>query len=383
MRIFDLPSRAIAVRLTLACGVAIAVAPGPPWDRLAGAIIAALAVLDMWAARRAPAVVASRAEPASPPVMALAVASPGTPQDMASAMQLLGSTIVDQVDASVHTVLTENHQMREMASEMALAAQQATEQFRHSMLRAAESEVRIEELQSFSAELADSIAVIGSEVTRSIATVKEATTQAASTRACVETMAALSASVAQALRLIDAIAGQTRMLALNATIEAARAGAAGSGFAVVADEVKQLAHQTAMATQTIGAKIGEMTAMVASSFASLQALAGTIESVDTASGSIGSAIENQDSIATRVAASLIQMREAVFTLSREIREAAQIASNSGMLSDMVLETANSVDGLMTELKVKLRDIGEGLMPIAMPNEPAAQPRPDSTGRKAA
>jgi methyl-accepting chemotaxis protein len=273
--------------------------------------------------------------------------------------------------------------MREMASEMALAAQQATEQFRHSMLRAAESEVRIEELQSFSAELADSIAVIGSEVTRSIATVKEATTQAASTRACVETMAALSASVAQALRLIDAIAGQTRMLALNATIEAARAGAAGSGFAVVADEVKQLAHQTAMATQTIGAKIGEMTAMVASSFASLQALAGTIESVDTASGSIGSAIENQDSIATRVAASLIQMREAVFTLSREIREAAQIASNSGMLSDMVLETANSVDGLMTELKVKLRDIGEGLMPIAMPNEPAAQPRPDSTGRKAA
>jgi methyl-accepting chemotaxis protein len=65
------------------------------------------------------------------------------------------------------------------------------------------------------------------------------------------------------------------------------------------------------------------------------------------------------------------MRDAVFTLSREIREAAQIAANSGMLSDLVLETANSVDGLMTGLKTKLSDIGEGMIPLgSAPARPA-------------
>jgi methyl-accepting chemotaxis protein len=78
-------------------------------------------------------------------------------------------------------------------------------------------------------------------------------------------MAALSRTVSEVTQLIDAIARQTRMLALNANIEAARAGEAGKGFAVVANEVKQLSHQTADATHTIGQKIGEMTGMVAES----------------------------------------------------------------------------------------------------------------------
>jgi methyl-accepting chemotaxis protein len=181
----------------------------------------------------------------------------------------------------------------------------------------------------------------------------------------VETMTTLSRTVSDATAMIDAIARQTRMLALNANIEAARAGEAGKGFAVVANEVKQLAHQTADATHTIGQKIAEMNGMVAESVASLQALVGKIANVDEVSGSIGQAIIEQESLATRVASNLESMRDAVFTLSREIREAAQIASNSGMLSEIVLETANSVDGHMSELKKKLEDIGAGMAPAAL------------------
>jgi methyl-accepting chemotaxis protein len=380
----------MATMLTLACGAAITLAPGTPaWARLAGAIICGLSLHRFWLSRKTLPQQAAQAEPAWPAGEAPEAAShsaapdiapdiaPGIGQDIGSGGPLVGSAIIDQVDALVRSVLTENHQMREMASEMASAAQQAQEQFHHSMLRAADSEVNIDELQSLSTDLANSIAVIGVEVSRSIARVKDATAQAVTTRSCVETMATLSASVAQSLRLIDTIAGQTRMLALNATIEAARAGEAGSGFAVVADEVKQLARQTAEATQTIGAKIGEMSAMVVSSVASLQALVSTIESVDGASGSIGQAIAKQESISASVTSSLSQMRDAVFTLSREIREAAQIAANSGMLSDLVLETANSVDSLMTGLPGKLRHIGEGVTPADAVTERSASRQQDA------
>ena len=360
------------------CGLTVLFAPGTAsWLRLVGAVVIVVALIARAPTRAAaaPAIVAL-----PPAGTALAIASPGTTQDMQTAMRLLGSTIVEQVDTSVSTVLNENHQMREMASEMAAAAEQATEQFKHSMERATVAESSIEELQSFSGELAQSIEVIGTSVTSSLAIVRDATERASATRACVESMATLSNAVSQAVRLIDDIARKTRMLALNATIEAARAGEAGRGFGVVADEVKSLSQQTADATRTIGDKIAQMAGMVTQSVELLHALVATIESVDAASGSIGRTIADQHSIAGRVTASLSDMREAVFTLSREIREAAQIAANSGMLSDLVLETANSVDGLMTGLKVKLRDIGEGMGPIAAPGTPA---RTDTTLRDAA
>jgi methyl-accepting chemotaxis protein len=361
------------------CGIAILAAPATSVAvRLLGATVTGLALFAMPTTRSAAPPVTQATEPpsAAPQSMALTTAPQATPQDMQTAMRLLGSAIVDQVETSVSTVLDENAQMRQMASEMALAAEQATEQFRHSMQRATESEASIEKLDTFSGQLADSIEVIGTAVTSSIAIVKHATSQAATTRGCMETMASLSASVADAIRLIDAIARRIRMLALNATIEAARAGEAGRGFAVVADEVKQLAHQTNEATRTIGGKIAEMTAMVDQSVTSLQGLVATVESVDAASGKIGQAISDQRGIASHVSTSLTDMRDAVFTLSREIREAAQIAANSGMLSDLVLETANSVDGLMNGLKTKLSDIGEGMIPVG-----AAQGSPPETMRR--
>jgi methyl-accepting chemotaxis protein len=289
---------------------------------------------------------------------------PGTARDMQTAMRLFGSAIFDQVDTSVGTVLNENHQMRDMASEMATASIEATEQFRGAMARAVEAEAGIEQLNTFGIELSSSIQTIGSEVKRSIAVVKDATTHVGITRGCVETMATLSRTVSDVTKLIDGIARQTRLLALNASIEAARAGEAGKGFAVVANEVKQLAHQTAEATHVIGEKIAEMTGTVVESVESLRTLVDTIASVDAVSNSIGSAIIEQECLAGRVSSSLESMRGAVFALSREIREAAQIASNSGMLSELVLETASSVDGHMSALKKKLEDIGAGMGPGA-------------------
>jgi methyl-accepting chemotaxis protein len=375
------------------CGVAIMALPETPvLVRLLGAVVCAISLFGALARRqtidasidalRLPGLQESpilesasggdadyRTQP-----RAFDVVRSGSAQELEATMRVFGAAIADQVDASASTVLSENRQMRDMATEMAAASEQAKDQFKIAISRAAEAEGGIEQLNAFSCRLTGSIRIVGSEVNRSIAIVKDATSQAATTRACVETMATLSRAVSDVVKMIDDIARQTRMLALNATIEAARAGDAGAGFAVVASEVKQLSRQTAEATQVIGQKIAEMMEMVTESVESLQALVGTIASVDAASGSIGRAVAEQESLTSQVSASLEGMRDAVFTLSREIREAAQIAANSGMLSELVLETADSVDGLMTGLRGKLENIGTSMGPADSPMQPVGLER---------
>ena len=253
--------------------------------------------------------------------------------------------------------------MREMAQEMASASVQAREQFEVSIARSVEAETGIEQLQLFGTQLAASIGHIADDVRKSIATVRLAVEQAMETQRSVETMAALSRGMSEILGLIAGISKQTRLLALNAAIEAARAGDAGRGFAVVASEVKQLAHQTSDATSLIEDKLKQMTGTAEASAAVLKVLLTTVAAMDSVSGSIGQAIAEQDTLTSQVMNRLQDMQGSVSDVAREIREAAQIAANSGMLSELVLETANSVDGLVGGMREKLQSVGSGMLTL--------------------
>ncbi len=381
-----------AAAASLMCGAALVAVPATPLlsDGL-GAAVFVLSLLVLLAgsgkdaATAAPAEVVSAAGPApadastadagttdpgSAPAQRaaadralLATPSPGTTRDFATAMGMFGAEIVEQVETSVQSVLTENHQMREMAQEMATASDQARDQFKVSIARSADSETAIEQLQLFGTQLAASIERIAGEVRKSIATVRIAVEQATETQRSVETMASLSQGMSDVLGLISGISRQTRMLALNAAIEAARAGEAGRGFAVVAAEVKQLANQTGDAAQVIEGKLKQMTGTVQASAAVLKVLLSTVAAMDSVSGSIGQAIAEQDALTAQVMTGLVGMQGSVSDVAREIREAAQIAANSGMLSELVLETANSVDGLVGGMRDKLHSVGTGMLTI--------------------
>jgi gas vesicle protein len=379
----------------LLLGLLVTAAPGTVCDRVLGACVLGLVCQSFFRRQPAPAAMplmapepapsrldALAAEPpAAPPATGLEAPSAAAEQEVRTALGLFGAAILDHVETSVRTVLDETQQMRDAAEDLATGASEAQQQFKTAMVSTRDAEAGITQLNSVSGELATSIGVIGDAVRDSIATVKDASTQAAGTCQHVDAMQILSDAVSNALELIDHIARQTRMLAINALIETARAGEAGRGFAVVAGEVRNLAGQTAAATQTIGEKIREMNGMVTKSRDSLQTLVGTIERVDASNDSIADAIRAQEGLADQVSASSKSVQDAMLCLSKEIREAAQLASNSGMLADTVLETANSVDGHMSALKGSLQEIGIGMDPactLDISQAPAAattQPAP--------
>lgn len=172
------------------------------------------------------------------------------------------------------------------------------------------------------------------------------------------TVAALSASVrdiGEVVKLINAIAGQTNLLALNATIEAARAGDAGKGFAVVASEVKNLANQTAKATEDIGRQIEAVQSATSSAVSAIGAISQTVAGVSIMAETVGQSVRDQEE-ATRVILGRVQGTASVAAETSASMQSLEVAAQtSGQAATAVL---NASDSLSEETR-HLRQIVEG------------------------
>ena len=163
------------------------------------------------------------------------------------------------------------------------------------------------------------------------------------------------------VRLINDIAGQTNLLALNATIEAARAGEAGKGFAVVASEVKNLASQTAKATEEIGGQIAAVQGETGRVVEAIRAIGGTIEKISGIAASIAAAVEQQGAATAEIARNVQQAAAGTGAVSANIVSVNEAASGSGAAAAQVqgaaaelsrgAETLRSqVERFLTEMK---------------------------------
>jgi methyl-accepting chemotaxis protein len=278
-----------------------------------------------------------------------------------TALQAMATALEASVRRVVTVVASTSEELLVAAQGMADTADRTS---RQSTAVAAASEEVSANVQTVAGASGD-LTVVGQDIAREIARSSQmagqAADQARETGATVDQLAASAHKIGEVVGLIHSIATQTNLLALNATIEAARAGEAGKGFAVVASEVKNLANQTAKATEDIGVQIAENQAATQRAVAAIRSIAQTILDVNEITAGITGQVERQG-LATVEISHNIQMAAAgtqevstniadVNRIAGETREAAaHVQDGAARLGQQFDELQGEVDRFVRSLR---------------------------------
>jgi methyl-accepting chemotaxis protein len=159
-----------------------------------------------------------------------------------------------------------------------------------------------------------------------------------------------SAEIGEVIKVITSIAQQTNLLALNATIEAARAGEAGKGFAVVANEVKELAKQTAKATEDISQKITAIQQDTKGAVDAIGSITGVITQVNEISGTIATAVEEQSATTNEMTRNVADAAKGATEISHNIEGVAQAAQGTSNSAQESQKAANELAQMAEQLR---------------------------------
>ncbi len=258
---------------------------------------------------------------------------------------------IGQVSATVAKAASELH---EYAEELAEVSEQTNSQALSVSQASEQASSNVSTVASATEELTASIHEINRQVSDSSQTANAAVEQARSTDQTVVNMSEAAQKISAVLQLISEIASQTNLLALNATIEAARAGEAGKGFAVVASEVKNLASQTAKATEEITAQIGSIQQVSESAVTAIRGIGNTIQKISTITSAISDAVKEQGSATAEIASSVQKAASGTQMVSSSIGEVSRTAHRSSEISGRVLGAAADLTRQSEELQSKLR-----------------------------
>jgi methyl-accepting chemotaxis protein len=239
---------------------------------------------------------------------------------------------VKSVVAAVATATTD---MQRVAGEITVSVSGTSERAAAAAAASEEASASVNTVAAATEELASSVAEIGRQVTHSSQVADNAVVKAGQTTEMVASLASAAEKIGDVLRLIGAIASQTNLLALNATIEAARAGDAGRGFAVVASEVKNLASQTAKATEEIAEQVAAIQSATGGCVTAIGGISDTIREISAIATTIAAAVEQQDSATREIARSVQQAATGTSEVSVNVTGASQSADQSRALADNV------------------------------------------------
>jgi methyl-accepting chemotaxis protein len=223
----------------------------------------------------------------------------------------------------------------------------------------------LQTVSSGAEEMGISIKDIAKNATDAARVAASAVTVAEATTATVSKLGDSSTEIGNVIKVITSIAQQTNLLALNATIEAARAGEAGKGFAVVANGVKELAKQTARATEDISRKVEAIQTDSKAAVDAIASISKVIHQISAISGTIAAAVEEQDATTNEMSRNVSEAAHGSQKITGNIAgvaEAAQGTSRGAVdiqkESQQLVETSSQRHRLVGQFKINDSSIGE-------------------------
>ncbi|HEY1721714.1 MAG TPA: methyl-accepting chemotaxis protein [Magnetospirillaceae bacterium] len=255
----------------------------------------------------------------------------------------------------VQSVSSQSTQMESSAQSLSATAEEATKQSATVAAASEQASANVQTVASATEELSSSIAEISRQVAQSNRIAAGAVSEAEKANHMVQGLAEASLKIGAVVRLITDIANQTNLLALNATIEAARAGEAGKGFAVVAAEVKNLANQTAKATEEIGGQIAGVQAATKGAVDAIETIGKTIGEINSIASTIASAVEEQSAATKEIARNVEQAATGTQEVTSNITGVSQAANDTGSAATQVLASARELAQQSESLKSVVTD----------------------------
>ncbi|MCE4224309.1 HAMP domain-containing protein [Methylobacterium sp. C25] len=233
-------------------------------------------------------------------------------------------------------------ELQATAQTMTATATQTASQSTTVAAAAEEAASNVSTVAAAAEELGSSVQEIGRQVDGSATLAGTAVAEATQTAALVQELSHAASKIGDVVRMISDIAGQTNLLALNATIEAARAGEAGRGFAVVAAEVKELASQTARATDEIGSQIARIQGSTDQAVAAISGITGRIQEISSVATSIAAAVEEQGAATQEIVRNVSQAASGTGEVTSNITGVARAAEETGAAASQVLASASEL-----------------------------------------
>ena len=250
---------------------------------------------------------------------------------------------------------------------MIVAARRATEGSSRAKVASTEAASDVCSVAAASEQLLESIGEINRQVVQSTSVVHRAVEEARGSSAGIARLSSAAKRVGDVVSLISRIAAQTNLLALNATIEAARAGEAGRGFAVVAQEVKNLATQTAKATQDIADQIAEMQAATAMSVAAIETIQVKIREVEQIYTIIAAAVHEQGASTQEITRNVRSAAAGAGSMSTHVTHVEAAVHETGASVESVVQLAHELDAIAAKMRSRMEEFT-----AAITDEPEAE-----------
>jgi methyl-accepting chemotaxis protein len=236
-----------------------------------------------------------------------------------------------------------------VATQMGASAEETAAQSNAVSAAADQVSASVQSMASATEQMSASIREIAANAAEASRVAASAAQVASTTNETVAELGTSSAEVGEVVKVITSIAEQTNLLALNATIEAARAGEAGKGFAVVANEVKELAKETARATEDIEAKIVAIQADASRAVDAIAEITTIIDQINDIQTTIASAVEEQTATTNDIGRSVAEAAQGTSEIASNITSVATAATDTTEGTARTLAAAHDLARMATDL----------------------------------